>query len=280
MAQVGMAHGQQERSTTDQTTLPVFRALLAGQFLVTVVPGVLAVVAPATLASILGYAAADPFLYGLYGSAVLGYALVAVLGFRDPGWKQARIPVVATLTFAVAAVVAAVIQLANGERTILSLGVPLAGAVAIPSCIYFLRRDEGDRTGHGPRIQPWFRVLLVLATAAAAVFGLLPLLAPRVVPDITGFTEPVTMMFRIAGAATLGYAAAGVLELRSRDWGELRFQNPAAVLFNGLSAVVAAVAVAGGNRAPMVLLILVAATVFAVGLAYGQWDAYRRSGTA
>lgn len=257
----------------DQTRLPLFRALLIGQLLVTIAPGVLGLVAHKTLAQVLGYSGADPFVYGVYGAALLGYALVAVLGYLEPDWQAGRIPVVATLTFAAAAVGAAISQLAQGERSLLAFGVPVAGALAIPSCIYFLRRDEGDRTPTGPAIQPWYRGLTVVATIAAGFFGLVALLAPGVAPDLTGLTGADPMIFRLAGAATLGYAGAGVLEARATAWGEVRLQNLAAVVFNGVSAVVSLTAVATGNRSVVVLLILLASSAFAVALAYGQWQA-------
>ena len=56
--------GRAASVTGDQTRLPVFRALLVGQLLVTIVPGVLALVAHSALAQVLGYSGADPYVYG------------------------------------------------------------------------------------------------------------------------------------------------------------------------------------------------------------------------
>jgi hypothetical protein len=81
------------------------------------------------------------------------------------------------------------------------------------------------------------------------------------------------LIFRLAGAATLGYAGAGVLEARARTWGETRLQNLAPIVFNGVAAVVSLAAVAAGNGSIVVLLILVASAGFAVTFTYGQWQA-------
>jgi hypothetical protein len=69
----------------DQTRLPVFRAFLIGQLLVTVVPAVSALVAHATLAQVLGYSGADPAAAGVLVAAT---AFAAGLGYGQ--WDAGR----------------------------------------------------------------------------------------------------------------------------------------------------------------------------------------------
>jgi hypothetical protein len=79
----------------------------------------------------------------------------------------------------------------------------------------------------------------------------------------------------MAGAATLGYAAAGILQLQARAAGAIRLQVIAALVFNALSAVAVVIYLAGGGSAPIAILIGVAATAFSV--AFAAWLVQDRS---
>jgi hypothetical protein len=127
---------------------------------------------------------------------------------------------------------------------------------------YWLHRDHGDRSLEGPELEPAFRVVLVLATVAAALFGVGPLLLPRTLTELAGFAGTDLVIVRLAGAAALGYAVAGVFQILVNRWAEIRLQVIAAIVFNALSAVACAVYLAGGGRSLLGIVILLASTAF------------------
>ena len=62
------------------------------------------------------------------------------------------------------------------------------------------------------------RILLLLPTAGGLVFGLFPLLLGGAFGSILGFPGNDSFVYRLAGAATLGYAVALILGLRQGEW--------------------------------------------------------------
>ena len=113
-----------------------------------------------------------------------------------------------------------------------------------------------------PSIDRPATILLALASVAAAFFGLAPLLAAEWFADFAGFDPSDLFIYRLAGAATLGYAFAGYLSIRDGRWEAVKVQNLAAIVFNGLSALAALAYVMGGGSSWVAWVILVAATLF------------------
>ncbi len=109
------------------------------------------------------------------------------------------------------------------------------------------------------------RWLIALPLAAGIVFGLFPLLAPQQFAALTGFPGNDPFIYRLAGAATLGYAVMGIFEIRSRNWHELRCPFVMAAIFNGLSFLASLLAIALGE--PLLLPVLVAIASLAVTIA-------------
>jgi len=116
--------------------------------------------------------------------------------------------------------------------------------------------------------------VVVLATLSAAVFGLFPLLAPDRFTTLFQLNGSDTFIFRLAGAATLGYSVGGVLELRAADYRRIRVQNLAAIVFNALAAVVSILAAVAGQGGLLAPVVAVAATFFALTL---TWFSFRVS---
>lgn len=126
-----------------------------------------------------------------------------------------------------------------------------------------------DRTGTDQAELPSFRLLLGVQVLATAVFGLVPLLLPTVFADITGYTGDDTIVYRLAGAATTGYLVAAIVALASRTpWADLRIPMVATFTFTSIAALASLGTILAGDRHWVVIVVLLAATVFAVLAAY------------
>ena len=254
----------------DQAQLPIYRALALVQVAAASFFGFYPYLFPESFAAVFGYEGAEPFIYRLLGAASTGYAAAALLAFRRPIWAEHRIPIVASFTFNAAAVLAALLALlVDGEPRFLVFFILLAASVFSLITAFWLVRDEGPAAPDSPRITALVRALLAVATLAALAFGVLPLLIPDAVAAVTGFAVTDLFIYRLAGAATFGYAVAGILELLARSAAEIRLQVRAALVFNVLSAIAAAMYLVGGGQSPVAWVILVAATGFS--MAAGWW---------
>jgi len=262
-------------SVSDQAQLPVFRILLVAQVLAAGFFGLVPLLVPQTFGSWFGYTGHDELVYRLAGAASTGYAVAALLALITRlSWAELRIPVWATLTFNAAAAFAAAVSVSSGDRGILPMFILVAASAFAVISAFWLFRDRGPVVPTGAVFEVGFRVVLALATLSAAVFGLFPLLAPERFATLFELSGQDQFIFRLAGAATLGYAVAGALELRSGDYRRIRLQNFAAVVFNVLGAIVAALAWAAGSGGLLAPVVTVAAAFFAVTL---TWFSFRIS---
>src|SRR5947209_11781257 len=108
------------------------------------------------------------------------------------------------------------------------------------------------------------RWLLALPLAGGLVFGLFPLLVPVAFASFTGFSGNDPFIYRLAGAATFGYAVALGLGLRQGTWAAVRLVVIAVLTFNLASlyaCCVELVSPSSGGVRPVVYLILAASLV-------------------
>jgi hypothetical protein len=156
-----------------------------------------------------------------------------------PAWYRFRIPAAASYTFNAAAVIAALMTLFESRGNFWVWFILIAAAAFVLILIYVTRRNEGPAAPEQPSLDRPARVLLTLASLAATFFGLAPLLAAEWFADFAGFDPSDLFIYRLAGAATLGYAFGGYLSIRDGRWEAIKVQNLAAIVFNGLSAIAA-----------------------------------------
>ena len=255
------------RAADDQAfTLP-FRLTLIGQAIAALVFGIAPLVAVQAYASALGFSGADPLIYRLGGAATLGYVVAPLMALATrAGWRQIRIPAIATLTFSVGAFTASVWERTTGSAQPVVTFVVVAGAAFSLLAAYWLLRDDAPREDPGHHLDTPARAILVLATISAATFGLLPLLVPSVFASVFGLDGTDAWVFRLAGAACLGYATAGIASLMAAGYRHVRLQNLASIAFNGLAAVSALLAVASGDGGMLAPIVAVAASFFTVTL--------------
>src|SRR5690349_15074209 len=105
------------------------------------------------------------------------------------------------------------------------------------------------------RLNPLERILLLLPLAGGVIFGLFPLLLGGAFGAVLGSPGNDSYLYRLGGAATLGYAVALVLGLRQSDWAPLRIVVIGTLTFN-LASIFACIVqmVAGMANLPVYLI--------------------------
>ncbi len=251
----------------DQAFTFPFKLTLAAQAAAGLVFGLAPLLATAAYASALGFSGDDALVYRLGGAATTGYFVAPVLALAwRAGWRQIRIPAIATLTFTIGAFAASAWELlAGGTQPVIPF-VVAAGAVFTLIAAWWLRRDEAPDVEPGPPLETPARVVLALATLSAGTFGILPLLVPGPFASLFGLVGTDTWVFRLAGAGCLSYATAGIASLLASGYRPMRIQNMAAITFNALGAISAWVAVLGGDGGWLAPVVAAAASFFTVAL--------------
>jgi hypothetical protein len=249
-------------------TLP-FKLTLAAQAAAGLVFGLAPLLATAAYASALGFSGRDPLVYRLGGAATFGYFVAAAVALASgAGWRQIRIPAIATLTFTIGAFAASAVSLAGGATQPVIPFVVAAGLVFTAIAAFWLWRDEGPAIDPGRPLETPARVILALATLSAGTFGILPLVAPDPFSTLFGLAGTDTWVFRLAGAGCLGYATAGIASLMAPGYRLMRIQNVAAITFNALGAIGAWIAVFTGGAGLLAPVVAAAASFFAVALVW------------
>jgi hypothetical protein len=259
-------------TTGDQAQLPVFRGLLGVVVAFGLVFGVGPYFFHRAFADLTGFPDDQVLIYRLAGAATLGYGVVAVAALvRRSSWGELRISMVAVLTFNAAAFIASLrtIQLGQG-RWFAYLVLVASGAFSV-IVGYWLRKDRRP-AATGPPLSGGFRMVLRLATVAALVFGLLPLILPSTFATIGGLPTNDHFILRLAGAGALGYGVAGLYEVKAHSWGQVWLAVVGAAAFNLFSALAAASYVLQGGRAWIAFLILLAAAFFTITLGYAAFQ--------
>lgn len=91
------------------------------------------------------------------------------------------------------------------------------------------------------------RGLLLVPTIAGIVFGVLPFFMGGAFGRAVGYSGNDTFIYRLAGAATLGYGIAYVLGLRQTAWAPLRLVVIATLTFNVASIYACIAAILNGT---------------------------------
>ena len=108
----------------------------------------------------------------------------------------------------------------------------------------------------GMKLSNLERILLLLPLAGGLVFGLFPFLLGGVFGAALGFPGNDSFLYRLGGAATLGYAIALIMGLRQGDWALLRLVVVAILTFNLASIYACVVQLMAGDTNILVYLIL------------------------
>jgi hypothetical protein len=110
-------------------------------------------------------------------------------------------------------------------------------------------------------------LLLALLILAGLFFGLAPLLFPRQFGEIAGFRAQDLFVYRLAGAATLGYGVSLLAGVRA-PWQDIRILIASTAVFNIASIGACVLAIAQGGAQWLVYVILMASILFTAGTLY------------
>jgi len=121
------------------------------------------------------------------------------------------------------------------------------------------------------------KLLLVVPLLGGLFFGLLPILAQQWFARISQVSGDDPYIYRLAGAATFGYAVALIMAIRQGEWLPARNVVIATLTFNLGSLFAIAVAIATGTATLIVYAILVASILIT---AITSWLLYRHRGLA
>lgn len=228
-------------------------------------------IAPTQFAKATGFIGTDTFMYRLAGAASFGYAMGFAAGFRSD-WDALRIPIVSTMVFNAASIVACLHSIVVGDAQPVVYVILAASIVFTAATIYLLRTARLDATREAPaatdggdELAPWVFALFAVGTLAAAFFGIVALVAADTFGRAVGYSGTDEFVYRQGGAATLGAAVGGLLVLQSRRWHAARLPAIMAVTFNVLSVIAAAIDIASGGQ-PIAWIILVAAGAVSIGM--------------
>ena len=108
------------------------------------------------------------------------------------------------------------------------------------------------------------RVLLAVPLLGGAAFGLIAFVAAPPLAAALGYTATDAYVFRLGGAATLGYAVALTLAIRDGSWVAARWVVLATLVFNVVSVGACAIEIQRGRVQPVVFVILAASVAIVV----------------
>jgi hypothetical protein len=239
------------------------RVLLLVPTIAALVFGLAPLLAAVPFAHLAGYAGNDTFFYWLAGAATLGYGVSLVVGIREGSWRGLRAVVIAEVVFNVVTLYACALELGAGTATPIVSLIVVASlaqlAIAVGLLIEHRSAPFGPADIRGGR--PALAVMAI-AIVAATVFGILGAFLPVATTHFFGYQGTEVFLYRVAGAATLGYAVMGLFNVRSRNWREVRLPVLMAIVFNGVSFFAALRAIFQGD--PLLMPVIVGVATFAV----------------
>jgi hypothetical protein len=116
--------------------------------------------------------------------------------------------------------------------------------------------------GEASRLAGLERLLLLMPLASGGAVALAALLLPVRLATMAGYPGNDHYIYRLAGAAGLGYAAGLALALRSNEWPPVRLPVTAVLAYNLASIYACGAEIAGKSATWVVYLILVASLGF------------------
>lgn len=253
----------QRMSVADQLS-SLERALLVVPFIYCLVLGILMLFFPTQFAANFGYSLKNLYLYALVGAVTVGYLPGLLLAILQGEWSPIRIVVISLLVFGVASLFGVAVAFVTGAAGSFAYLMLVVSLVVIGMSAWMLNRHR-DAPHSAPDTAAWLKYMIIFLTVAAFGTGTLFTLAPAQVSQLFGFNGTDELVFRFGGAATLGFAVMGVIELRNLSWRELRIPSMNALAFNGVGLVATVLSILRGDPILLLLVILLVNVVATVG---------------
>lgn len=240
------------------------RALLIIPVLYFLVLGVLMLFAPTQFAALFGYSLKNLYLYALVGAVTVGYLPGLVFAILQGEWSPVRIVIISLLVFGVASLFGIAVAFVTGQANSFAYLMLIVSVLIIGMSAWMLNAHR-DGSRLAPDTGAWLKYLVIFLTIAAFGTGTLFTLAPAQVSQLFGFNGTDELVFRFGGAATLGFAVMGVIELRNLSWREIRIPSLNALMFNGVGLVATVLSILRGDPILLLLVILLVNVVATVG---------------
>jgi hypothetical protein len=253
---------------TDRWLMPIIAVLAfaAGVF------GVLPFLAPGLVADLGGFTGQDVFIYRLVGAGSFSYTVALAQSWRE-GWRGLRIPIAGMAVFAVGSIIACLAAIVEGGATWPVYLILVASTVFLGLHLLLLSNppQRGEPVGSGPQdVADRVIYLVAFGTIAAIGTGTLALVLGGEGAKLLGnYTGTDSIMYRQAGAATLGTALAGFLSIRSRRWAEIRGGLWGAFAFNTVALIATVIEITRpGGINLLSIAILGVSVIVSIGLAW------------
>jgi uncharacterized membrane protein YuzA (DUF378 family) len=224
-------------------------------------------------AQLTNYPPDDILIYWLTGAGTLGYGVALALALRERAWAGVRILMIAVLTSNLLSLIACLIEIIqgrDGNHPALYM-VLVAFGLNVLISIYLLLRHRGAPRPERDTAR-WVLYFLIFAIVAALGTGMLGYFAVDVFKPIFGLNAVNPLIYRLLGAATIGYGIAGIFEARSLRFAEIRLSLLMGAFFNVCAIILGILSLVSGLPPLLPITLLFAPVILTIGnaLAYAR----------
>lgn len=222
-------------------------------------------------AQVTNYPPDDILIYWLTGAGTLGYGVALALALRESEWASVRILMIAVLTSNLLSTIACLVEILQGRtagRPAL-YAVLVAFALNVMISVYLLARHRGALRPERDTAR-WVLYFLIFAIAAALGTGMLGYFGVDVFKPVFGLNAVNPLIYRLLGAATIGYGIAGIFEARSMRFDEIRLSLLMGAFFNICAIILGVLSLVSGLPPLLPITLLFAPVILTIGniLAY------------
>jgi hypothetical protein len=229
--------------------------------------GLFPLLAAPLFARLTNYPPNDILIYWLAGAGALGYGVALALGWLQSDWIGLRFPIIAGLCANVLVTIAAIVEVAQGRgenrpATYLVLVLSTLIALCYVALLYRHRsaaRPEQDATAR------WLFPFFIFGAVAALATGLLAYFGVELFKPLFGMDAVNPFIYRILGAATIGYGVMGFYQATSRRFAELRVALVMGALFNTCAVILGILALVSGLPPLLPSTLLFAPVILSIG---------------
>ena len=253
------------------------RTLLALPALAGLALGFVLAFLPGFFAAITQFSADDSYIYQLAGAAILGYGVALSIGLFQQYWLPMRLPVIGILVNNLGSIYACGIEISTGHAPYSAYVFLATSLLFVAICGLVLARHRRVPQPEANFASRTMQIFLIIGTAAAGAFGVLPLFVPSLF-TLVHLHVNAPFIIREAGAASLGYAVVAVLAQRALNTQEVRLITVMAAVFNGVGGVVSIPYLLAGNILLLPLIIAPVGILVLVMCLFVLWQVMTRTG--